>query len=335
MGEAAAGDRNAAAARRADREEERRKKREEEAKRRGPLALLDDAGNESEMQAAAEAFAQLSFLARANTETETIDFDKSAFLDVTLHGQFNLGFILGSWRGQLFVFDQHACDEKRRFERLNEMARIEVQPLLEPLQLRFAPSQEQTVESNMHVFRANGFDLEVDPSRPPGERVRARGLPVTDGGATFGPRDIEELVAALEEEGRSHPGGQVIECAPIGEEVVKGGGIFQTRLVIAAPAGAARQCWGAVSRFPRPRKVWALLASKACRSAIMVGKGLRESDQYDLVRSLSSLSQPWNCPHGRPTLRHLINLRTVAQYKLTGLLESPNESKTPINSTPT
>ena len=30
-----------------------------------------------------------------------------------------------------------------------------------------------------------------------------------------------------------------------------------------------------------------------------------------LLRQLASLDQPWNCPHGRPTLRHLVDLEQL------------------------
>jgi DNA mismatch repair protein PMS2 len=30
-------------------------------------------------------------------------------------GQFNLGFIIAELRGDLFILDQHACDEKYRY----------------------------------------------------------------------------------------------------------------------------------------------------------------------------------------------------------------------------
>ncbi|KAJ0791070.1 putative mutL domain, dimerization subdomain-containing protein [Helianthus annuus] len=30
-----------------------------------------------------------------------------------------------------------------------------------------------------------------------------------------------------------------------------------------------------------------------------------------IVEHLKGLRSPWNCPHGRPTMRHLVDLRTL------------------------
>ncbi|KAG7398789.1 ATP-binding mismatch repair protein [Phytophthora boehmeriae] len=55
-------------------------------------------------------------------------------------------------------------------------------------------------------------------------------------------------------------------------------------------------------------KVMAMFASRACRSSIMIGTALHKEEMQRIVRNLSGLDQPWNCPHGRPTLRHLVDL---------------------------
>ena len=47
---------------------------------------------------------------------------------------------------------------------------------------------------------------------------------------------------------------------------------------------------------------------RACRSSIMVGKSLSLSKMEKVVRNLGGLNKPWNCPHGRPTMRHLFGL---------------------------
>jgi DNA mismatch repair protein PMS2 len=45
----------------------------------------------------------------------------------------------------------------------------------------------------------------------------------------------------------------------------------------------------------------------------MIGTALDAAKMSALTRQLSTLDQPWNCPHGRPTLRHLIDLARLAE----------------------
>ncbi|SCU94157.1 LAFA_0F20230g1_1 [Lachancea sp. 'fantastica'] len=59
----------------------------------------------------------------------------------------------------------------------------------------------------------------------------------------------------------------------------------------------------------RCSKVRSMLAMRACRSSIMVGKPLSKKMMVRVVQHLSELDKPWNCPHGRPTMRHLMELR--------------------------
>jgi DNA mismatch repair protein PMS2 len=72
-------------------------------------------------------------------------------------------------------------------------------------------------------------------------------------------------------------------------------------LVSESPANASVRC----------SKVRAMLAMRACRSSIMVGKPLSMSTMESVVKNLASLDKPWNCPHGRPTLRHIT---TIAEW---------------------
>ena len=51
-----------------------------------------------------------------------------------------------------------------------------------------------------------------------------------------------------------------------------------------------------------------MFASRACRKSIMVGTALNIHQMKKLVSHMSDIEQPWNCPHGRPTMRHLVNL---------------------------
>lgn len=65
---------------------------------------------------------------------------------------------------------------------------------------------------------------------------------------------------------------------------------------------------GRMARLPRVR---AMFASRACRSAIMIGRPLSNVAMTKLVAGMARLEQPWNCPHGRPTIRHLVDVRDV------------------------
>jgi DNA mismatch repair ATPase MutL len=68
---------------------------------------------------------------------------------------------------------------------------------------------------------------------------------------------------------------------------------------------------GAIFRNTRCRiplfwyRVRAMLAMRACRSSIMIGKTLDHATMRRILDNLAELKSPWNCPHGRPTMRHL------------------------------
>ena len=46
--------------------------------------------------------------------------NKDKFDEMQVIGQFNLGFIICQLNDDLFILDQHACDEKSTYERLLE-----------------------------------------------------------------------------------------------------------------------------------------------------------------------------------------------------------------------
>ncbi|XP_016425043.1 mismatch repair endonuclease PMS2-like [Sinocyclocheilus rhinocerous] len=62
----------------------------------------------------------------------------------------------------------------------------------------------------------------------------------------------------------------------------------------------------------RPSRVRQMFASRACRKSVMVGTALNTSEMKKLLLHMGEIEQPWNCPHGRPTMRHLANLDMVS-----------------------
>ena len=66
----------------------------------------------------------------------------------------------------------------------------------------------------------------------------------------------------------------------------------------------------------RPSRVRQMFASRACRTSVMIGTALDVRAMTKLVRQMGELDQPWHCPHGRPTMRHLVNLTMLRSYRL-------------------
>uniref|UniRef100_A0A1S4GV00 Uncharacterized protein n=1 Tax=Anopheles gambiae TaxID=7165 RepID=A0A1S4GV00_ANOGA len=69
----------------------------------------------------------------------------------------------------------------------------------------------------------------------------------------------------------------------------------------------------APSTVCRPSRVRAMFASRACRKSVMIGRALSVREMERLIRHMGEIDQPWNCPHGRPTMRHLVNLAMIRQ----------------------
>ncbi|XP_004380874.2 mismatch repair endonuclease PMS2 isoform X1 [Trichechus manatus latirostris] len=63
----------------------------------------------------------------------------------------------------------------------------------------------------------------------------------------------------------------------------------------------------------RPSRVRQMFASRACRKSVMIGTALNTSEMKKLITHMGEMDHPWNCPHGRPTMRHIASLDVVSQ----------------------
>ncbi|XP_037320420.2 mismatch repair endonuclease PMS2 [Pungitius pungitius] len=63
----------------------------------------------------------------------------------------------------------------------------------------------------------------------------------------------------------------------------------------------------------RPSRVRQMFASRACRKSVMIGTALNVAEMKKLLVHMGEIDHPWNCPHGRPTMRHLANLDIISQ----------------------
>ncbi len=259
----------------------------------GSLVRSGEAGPSANRLDAADAEEKLS-----------LKISKSDFGKMKIIGQFNLGFILavraaeradrlgggnvdGDRGGQrtaaaddeLFIIDQHATDEKYNFERLQASTVVQSQRLVQPKAIELTALEEEVIKENLPALEANGFVVDVDDSgdRPVGSRCRLLSLPLSRE-TTFSLADLEELVSLLAD----HPS--------------------------SCPSSSSATAAAAKAVIPRPSKVRKMFAMRACRSSVMIGKPLSARQMERLVRHMGELDKPWNCPHGRPTMRHLCGL---------------------------
>jgi DNA mismatch repair protein PMS2 len=242
---------------------------------------------------------------------DTISLSKGDFSSMTVIGQFNMGFILArSQDNHLWILDQHACDEKFNFEKLCAETVIHEQKLIAPMPLELSPSEESCVMDHMEIFEKNGFRFSHDPDKAPRHRLSLTALPhsgARDGrkAVQFGKEDVSALCAILGADGSasSYDGGAG------GGTGADGSGMYGNNAVRRyAGTGAGDTADKIIARLP---KAIAMFASRACRGSIMIGKPLSIKEMDRIVRRLEDVEHPWNCPHGRPTMRHVGNVAHI------------------------
>lgn len=219
-----------------------------------------------------------------------LSVSKIDFSNMHIVGQFNLGFILAvrtasaavvceSNNGkadELFIVDQHASDEKYNFERLQAETVVGNQRLVRPKQLDLTAVEEEILVENSLALEKNGFLVEIASVENEPIGQRCKLISLPlSKEMTFGLEDLEELLHLLTDSA----------------------GLSHSSIV------------------PRPSKVRKMFAMRACRSSIMIGKPLTVSRMKAVISHMGEIDKPWNCPHGRPTMRHLMTLNTFETWQ--------------------
>ncbi|VDK86186.1 unnamed protein product [Litomosoides sigmodontis] len=198
------------------------------------------------------------------------------FESMEILGQFNKGFIIVRLNNDLFIVDQHASDEKYNFERFQKKAHIQTQQLISPRGLDLGVVKEAILRDNIDIFNYNGFEFRFDDEEPVGKRALLTAVPV------------------LQSWQFSISGVQLCDSIQYSDNI--------------------DEMLSVLCDFPgmmyRPAKLRKIFASRACRKSVMIGSALTMAQMEKIVRHLGTLDHPWNCPHGRPTLRHLCALGT-------------------------
>ena len=57
------------------------------------------------------------------------------------------------------------------------------------------------------------------------------------------------------------------------------------------------------------------LITRSCKSAVKGGDALKPAEIQALLKSLSDCSNPWSCPHGRPTIVRFTKYELERMFK--------------------
>ncbi|CAC9696036.1 DNA mismatch repair protein PMS1, putative, partial [Plasmodium sp. DRC-Itaito] len=211
----------------------------------------------------------------------------------------------------LFIIDQHAADEKSNFEKYNKIFTMKSQKLISKIHVQVSPAQVHIIQKYMSIFLQNGFEVQI-LEEPIHKRRKTNN---NNNNINEQIEDDEEMLMELNVYLLSLPvfNGKILEVVDfmsllhhLTEHPVASYNESEVSVKTTVDLNNKTDTWFNYN-FPRPQKVWRILASKACRNAIMVGKALNIYEMIKIKKKLSFLKNPWNCPHGRPTIKYLIN----------------------------
>lgn len=179
----------------------------------------------------------------------------------------------------LILVDQHAADERIRFEELAQ-ALLTTPPevLTKPLLFEIPTREHNLLSDYAAHFRSGGIDFDLTPLGPKSSTSRLA---------------ITRLPQAIAERCRLEPGLLI--------KLVRGE-IWRLEEKSIKPSNKAQPPPGLVE----------MLASRACRSAIMFNDDLSVFEAKSLIRRLARCDLPFQCAHGRPSLVPLVDLGSAS-----------------------
>jgi DNA mismatch repair protein PMS2 len=222
-------------------------------------------------------------------ERLALTVSKSDFAQMQVIGQFNLGFILAMRPGRSFVRDDDQCEGHRNFDEL-----FIIDQHASDEKYNFERLQAETVVQNqrlVHAQRLNLTAVEEELILNDPDALAKNGFSV----------DVDQS-------GEYAVGRRCrLVSLPMSREVVFNSTDLEELLALLAEHSGPD--------VPRPSKVRRMFAMRACRSSIMVGKTLTAKQMQKVVRHMGEIDKPWNCPHGRPTMRHLYGMGSWRSWK--------------------
>lgn len=197
---------------------------------------------------------------------------------MTIIGQFNKGFILTRLNSNIFIIDQHAANEKVNYENLLNNIKLTKQPTLAPIKLDLLSIAEKTnIYLQRDLYNQLGFEIIKQM-----DELYIKTFPSIYN-YNFKLADFINIVHKINEKHYTMDSTSSESItAPPSQHIL-------TTLFLSD-------------------SILKHIATKACRMSIMIGTSLTYNQMQSIVHSMGSILSPWNCPHGRPTMRFLYKI---------------------------
>jgi DNA mismatch repair ATPase MutL len=248
-----------------------------------------------------------------SAQLHPIALERDMLLRAELVGQLDNKFLVCRVEGLLLAVDQHAADERRRLEFLQQRLTLYVQQvsLLQALPLPISSAEESVLRSHEAEICAWGFrfrfpgalssasassssrDAASRSAALVSNRVLLTSVPLVCGVEL----DVEDLREYLQ---------QLRDTKPLVPTATSKLNATAASDALASPPSPLT---GFLSRTPLP--VQRILNYKACRSSVMFGDTLPLASMRAILRGLRQCDFPFNCAHGRPTMTPLVHVQPL------------------------
>lgn len=236
-------------------------------------------------------------------------FKKENFKDLEIIGQFNAGFIICRFKKELYIIDQHAADEKYNYEELILKSKITSQKLIFPMNLNFLSIIDKIyVFDRFEYFQERGFILKknnqnynVQESHEDNDKLLEKEYLseffITAFPMIYDYKYSKEDFLQLIDNSKSLYNNEIY----LDNKKKENDNNFNFK--------NCRKSELENKLLLLSENCLKYIANKSCRSSIMIGDFLKLSDMKKILKNLSNLVSPWNCPHGRPTIRKINNIK--------------------------
>ena len=211
-------------------------------------------------------------------EVLSLTISKEDFAQMRIVGQFNLGFILATRSSSTNPEDQLTTHADDLFI-IDQHASDE--------KYNFEQLQASTIVQSQRLVHPKTLELTAMEEEIVIDNLKAL--------------ETNGFIVKVDQSGESTVGERCqLVSLPLSRETT-----FSTKDLEELLGHLVEHTGGSV---PRPSKVRKMIAMRACRSSIMIGKTLTQTQMEKVVKHMGEIDKPWNCPHGRPTMRHLCGI---------------------------